>query len=96
MAAIGYRKPGESTVTEEEMIEEIDKVEYLERCKLICAFGGWLDEQVAAIKDQIWANPAWEKAIWERRYDALPKLMLAPAEGGGEKELQSKVVPLFG
>lgn len=88
----------EEKMTREEwrMMEELDALEYLERCKLISAFGGWLDEQVDAIKDQIWANPAWEKAIWERRYDALPKLMLAPAEGGEEKDLQSNVVSLFG
>lgn len=67
------------TREEWEQLQELERLDYLEHSKLVRAFGGWLDEQVAAIRDQIWSNPDWEKAIMERRYEDLPKLMLAPA-----------------
>ena len=69
------------TRREWEDLRDLEALDRLENSKLIRAFGGWLDEQVDTIRDQIWENPEWERAIMERRYEALPKLMLAPASG---------------
>jgi hypothetical protein len=70
--------------TKEEILEELETIEYLEKGKLIRAFGGFMDAQLKVLRDQIWDNPEWEKAIMERRYEDLPKLALAVDTGGAQ------------
>jgi hypothetical protein len=75
------------TRSEWEELRDLEALDYLERGKLIRAFGGFMDAQLKILRDQIWANPEWEKAIMERRYIDLPKLALAVDNGGAQHSI---------
>ncbi len=75
----------EETVTEEikmtreewEELRDLEGQEYLANSKRIRAFGEFMDAQLKILRDHIWANPEWDKAIMEGRLIDLPKLALA-------------------
>ena len=77
-------------MTEEEMREAIETVEYLEQCKLERAVNTWFDSQVnpqlTEFISGLWDDPRWREVIESRDFESLPKLTLARAEASTRQD----------